>query len=119
MTATIITIKKDSKFEVKDVETVNLKALQTEVEGRIEPASWFAPNILNNNSIETYINEEGRFTRELNLTIDLNGQYVQIFGNIVLCGFDPEEGEDLGLTDEQVTDITTKLTKLGFEKIEA
>lgn len=107
---------------IKEIEIKEgLKSLQKEVDGFIE-----IPHIseeLYKNNIDIIINEEGKLDgldpsiavidKETNETLDL------LVGNVLFTGF-TEEGETIGLTDEQISIIrnTLRIAKTNMENLD-
>lgn len=107
---------------IKEIEIEEgLKSLQKEVDGFIE-----IPHIseeLYKNNIDIIINEEGKLDgldpsiavidKETNETLDL------LVGNVLFTGF-TEEGETIGLTDEQISIIrnTLRIAKTNIENLD-
>lgn len=79
-----------------DAPEGSLKVLQTAVDGLIEPVRVA-------NGFEMYVNEEGLFRADFGLNgWALAAFGVTIKGAVVLTGTVDDEGETLGLTDEDV-----------------
>ena len=110
-----------NKF-IKEIEIEKgFRSLQKEVCGYIE-----IPHIseeLYKNNIDIVINEEGKLDgleptiavidKETNETLDL------LVGNVLFTGF-TEEGETIGLTDEQISIIrnTLRIAKTNIENLD-
>ena len=96
-----VLVLNNGTFEKKEIDNT-LEALQTEVGGYIEIPFLFEN--FYNNGIDIIINEEGKFIDGLNIEIAVvhQGKIVDIvFGNIVFASHD-EEGNTIGLTEEQI-----------------
>ena len=86
----------------EEIESITLKYMQSVVGGYIE-----APYIcdeLSNSNIDVIINEEGKIL-DLPVTILLTKDYDEVIdtiqGNVLFCSHD-EEGENIGLTNDQI-----------------
>lgn len=89
-------------LELKEKEIDNsLKALQNEVGGYIEIPSFSRK--LSENNIDMIINEEGKVNRlQPQLAIYQDNKIVDVIcGNIIFASAN-EDGETIGLTDEQI-----------------
>lgn len=108
----------NGEFIKKEINN-NLEALQKEVEGYIEIP--FLSEKLYNNGIDMIINEEGKFIDGLKIEIAVVHQkriVDLVFGNIVFASHD-EEGNTIGLTEEQMEFVTQELKRqmiIGNEK---
>lgn len=111
--------------EPRVIHYKNYKDLQRLVGGYIDAASWVfddKPNI--------YLNDEGKFTSVPNRAVyataedegkvTWSGQVVHegdlldvIFGDFVCVGFDPETGDDMDITDEEIAKV---IDRFGGEK---
>lgn len=88
-----------------------LADLQRAIGGYVDAASW----AFDDPAVTVYVHDEGKFTCEPNRSIRATHEGARwdgtpihvgdlldvLFGPIVVCGFDPETGEDVDLTDEQ------------------
>lgn len=97
-----VTIATDGTKAVVDFDKGNsYELLRSAVDGWIECVS-LSP------TADMWINEEGKINRlpqnptATGLWVDLYGYTDVIMGNVVITGGADEEGETLGLTDEQV-----------------
>lgn len=98
-----IVIEPMKKPEIRDIENT-LQAKQAIVDGYIE-------NVDIGPDVSCYCNEEGKLNglkpnRGLRADGDerptKNGELYEIIcGTMLICGYDPDTGEDLSLTDEQ------------------
>ena len=103
----IITII-DKKIETKDVDSIELEFLQKIVGGYIEIPS--ISRKFNENRINVVMNEDGKF-KNLYTSILLlsNGRIIDyIKGNVIFCSHD-DDGETIGLTDEQIKIVKSEL----------
>lgn len=86
-----------------------LEALQTEVNGYIEIP--FLSEKFYHHQVDIIINEEGKLIDGLSMEIAVvhDGRIVDIvFGNIVFASHD-DEGNTIGLTDEQINFVKQEL----------
>lgn len=82
-----------------DAPAGSLKVLQDAVDGLIEPVA-LTP------ALEMYVNEEGLFRDDLagNAWVALmTGRLIK--GDVVITGAVDDEGETIGLTDEQIASL--------------
>lgn len=100
----VLKVTTEMNYEVLDLDAPagSLKVLQDAVGGLIQPAQ-VAPGF------ELYVNEEGIL---LDLPINpwvalMTG--LPLRGNAVITGEVDDEGETIGLTDEQITALTNYL----------
>ena len=106
-----VLVLKDGEFYEKEIENT-LKALQNEVNGRIEIPS--ISNKFRKNKIDIIINEEGKSIEGINKEIavmDDKGRLIDIvYGNVVFASHD-NKGNTIGLTDDQIDFIETSLAR--------
>lgn len=105
-----VLVLNNGTFEEKEINNT-LEALQNEVEGYIEIP--FLSEKLYNYGIDMIINEEGKFIDGLKIEIAIVHQekIVDIvFGNIVFASHD-EEGNAIGLTEEQIGFVMQELNR--------
>ena len=103
------------KLREKDIENT-LEALQKEVEGNIEIP--FLNETFNRNKIDMIINDEGKFIEGMKKEIAVlrkNSSEVLdiIFGNCIFTSHD-DEGDTIGLNEEQIKIIKEELNMYGF-----
>lgn len=98
-------------FKEKEIDNT-LEALQSEVNGYIEIP--YLSNRLSEKRIDMIINEEGKMIDDLKIEIVVvasNRNVTDIiFGNIVFASND-DEGNTVGLTDEQIEFIKHELNQ--------
>lgn len=103
-----VLVLSNGNFIQKEIET-GLDALQKEVEGYIEIP--FLSEKLYNKGIDMIINEEGKMIDGLQVEIAVvhQGRILDIvFGNVVFASHD-DEGNTIGLTEEQIQFIMQEL----------
>ena len=99
----VITIKADGTKSVESVETIDLDFLQEAVGGYIEAVG------LSSYDAVMYVNEEG-ILRGLPVNpeaSDIAGQI--LVGDVIIVGQTNSEGEDTGLSDEQIASFLLDL----------
>ena len=99
----VITIKVDGTRSVESVETIDLDFLQEAVGGYIEAVG------LSSYEATMYVNEEGliRGLPMNPLASEIAGQL--LVGDVVIVGPTNEDGEDTGLSDEQIDSLLLDL----------
>jgi hypothetical protein len=113
-----VLVLSNGNFIQKEIEN-SLEALQSEVGGYIEIP--FLSEKMHNQNIDMIINEEGKMIDGLSAEIAVvnNGKIVDVvFGNIVFASTD-DEGDTIGLTDEQIEFVKEELkhsVMIGSEK---
>lgn len=113
-----VLVLSNGEFIKKEIDS-GLDALQNEVEGYIEIP--FLSEKLHNERIDMIINEEGKMIDGLNIEIAVvhQGKIVDlVFGNVVFASVD-DEGNTIGLTEEQMQFVTEELNRqmiIGNEK---
>lgn len=105
-----VLVLSDCKLEEKDIGT-ELEDLQEIVGGYIEIP--FLGDVFNSNGIDVIINEEGKLIEglkpEIAIVNEASGQILDIvYGNCIFASHN-EEGETIGLTDEQILIVTKEL----------
>jgi hypothetical protein len=99
---TIIILKTDGTNTVKTVEAIDLALLQECVGGYIEAIT------LHSFEATMYVNEDGKskgLMFNTPATVLFQGDYGKtdvVVGDVVLVGFTDAEGNDTGLTDDQI-----------------
>lgn len=110
-----VLVLSNGNFIQKEIKT-GLDALQKEVEGYIEIP--FISEKLYNKRIDMIINEEGKLIDGLNVEIAIihNEKIVDlVFGNVVFASSD-DEGNTIGLTEEQIEFIMHELNTQAIIK---
>ena len=105
-----VLVLSNGNFETKEI-TNELEDLQKIVGGYIEIP--FLSHKFRDNGIDTIINEEGKFIEGLKAEIAIvdeeHGSILDIvYGNCIFASHD-EEGETIGLTEEQMQVVTEEL----------
>lgn len=105
-----VLVLSDGKLEAKDIEN-KLEELQKIVGGYIEIP--FLSEVFNKNEIDVIINDEGKFTDGLKPEIAViygeTGRVLDVvYGNCIFASHD-DEGETVGLTDEQKKIVAEEL----------
>ena len=104
-----VLVLSNGKFIKKDIET-GLDALQKEVEGYIEIP--FISEKLHNKKIDMIINEEGKLIdgMKIEIIVVYKEKVVDVvYGNVVFASTD-EEGNTIGLTDDQMDFVMQELS---------
>lgn len=107
---TLIYLADSKKLVEKDVDDISLDFLQSQVGGYIEITYI---DYLEENGIDVFCNEEGKLLGLLHSAYLLDNNdtiYDVIAGNMVFCSHD-EDGESIGLTDEQIKVIEDIFTR--------
>lgn len=105
-----VLVLSDGKLEAKNIEN-KLEELQKIVGGYIEIP--FLSEVFNKNEIDVIINDEGKFTDGLKPEIAViygeTGRVLDVvYGNCIFASHD-DEGETVGLTDEQKKIVAEEL----------
>ncbi len=105
-----VLVLSNNKFEVKEIGT-ELEDLQAIVGGYIEVP--FLSRVFADNGIDVIINEEGKFIEDCKPQIAIvDGETKQIldvvYGNCIFASHN-EEGDTIGLTEEQMNAIIKEL----------
>lgn len=105
-----VLVLSNNKFEVKEIGT-ELEDLQAIVGGYIEIP--FLSNVFRDNEIDVIINEEGKFIEDCKPQIAIvDGETKQILdvvhGNCIFASHN-EEGDTIGLTEEQMNVVIKEL----------
>ena len=112
----IFKIDTDGNAAVKDIKG-DLKSLQTEVGGLITLANYYAE--LENNGIDIYADDEGLLKVDPKTTLIITDKknrmkvLMCLVGNLIFVSHD-DEGNTLGLTDEQIAFIKAHLKQLCY-----
>lgn len=100
----------ENEFRVLDLGESTLKTLQEGVGGYIQPVDY-------GNELTMWVNEEGKLTGlPLNPTGTLWWASIfpnhldYIMGDVVFTGGTDDEGDTIGLTDEQIETLTAMFT---------
>lgn len=100
-------VKEDTEPEVVDI-TNNLKSLQELVNGSIEYC--YLPE---HEDVVIICNEEGKFNG-MGPNRDIGHDI--IFGPFLVVGDDPNVGENVSLTDEQISEWSKRFDKSSIER---
>ena len=102
----IIVKNPNQDAEVVEVETIDLECLQKFVGGYIECV--YIPQLEKfGDGLSCFCNEEGKLIgleKNFVLADEYGKPYDYVVGAVVFCGCD-DEGESIGLTDDQITTI--------------
>lgn len=105
-----VLVLKNGKLQEKEIKN-SLEELQSIVGGYIEFP--FLGNKFRDNTIDVIINEEGKFIEELKPEIAMVDRETKsildiVYGNCIFASHD-EEGNTIGLNDEQIKIIMEEL----------
>ncbi len=112
----IFKIDTDGNAAVKDIKG-DLKSLQTEVGGLITLANYYEE--LENQSVDIFADDEGLLKANPKTTLIITDKknrmkvLMCLVGNLIFVSHD-DEGNTLGLTDEQVEFIKSHLKPLFY-----
>lgn len=100
----------DKKVSVKEIDG-ELESLQAEVKGRIE----YFELIYNGKSFDIVLNEEGKLNGlEPNIAVFHKEELIDIIVGDVLILKADEEGDSMGLTDEEITMLSAYFSTKGI-----
>lgn len=125
MKVAVIPADKDLPIRVEEVPEINLDFLQKQVDGYIEVINILTGGPEDDDPFPTevsmYLNEEGKLqglpynARATFLASGAIMPFDYIAGDVVLTGPVDDEGEDTGLTDEQVEMFTQPTGAVWFQ----